>query len=39
MTKTLFALVICARCLWSQEGTGSFPALMEQDPGLPTHTV
>lgn len=39
MTKTLFALVICGTCLWSQEGTGPFPALMEQDPGLPTHTV
>ena len=39
MRKTLFAFVICATCLWSQEGTGPFPALMEQDPGLPTHTI
>lgn len=39
MTKTLFALVCLASCLWGQEGTGPFPAVMEQDPGLPTHTV
>ena len=26
-------------CVWAQEGTGPFPAVMEQDPGLPTHTV
>ena len=39
MTKTLFALVFWATCLWSQEGTGPFPAVMEQDPGLSTHTI
>ena len=39
MTKTVFALVLLASCLWAQEGTGPFPAVMEQDPGLPTHTV
>jgi dienelactone hydrolase len=39
MTKTLFALVSLASCLWGQEGTGPFPAVMEQDPGLTTHTV
>jgi len=37
--KTLVALVGLAACLWGQEGTGPFPAVMEQDPGLPTHTV
>jgi hypothetical protein len=39
MTKTLFALVFWASCLLSQEGTGPFPTVMEQDPGLPTHTI
>ena len=39
MTKTLFALVCLSCCVWAQEGTGPFPAVMEQDPGLPTHTV
>ena len=24
---------------WAQEGTGPYPAILEQDPGLPTHTV
>ena len=39
MTKTLLALAFGALCLWGQEGTGPFPAVMEQDPGLPTHTI
>jgi len=39
MTKTLFALVCLASGLWAQEGTGPFPAVMEQDPGLATHTI
>jgi len=39
MTKTLFALGCLSCCVWAQEGTGPFPAVMEQDPGLPTHTV
>ena len=39
MKKTLFALICAASCLWGQEGTGPFPAVMEQDPGLPTHTI
>lgn len=36
-----FVLAICclAACALGQEGTGPFPALMEPDPGLPTHTV
>ncbi len=39
MTKIVFALVCLASCALGQEGTGPFPAVMEQDPGLPTHTV
>jgi hypothetical protein len=39
MRKTLFALICAGSCLWAQEGTGPFPAVMEQDPGLPTHTI
>ncbi|HXE65107.1 MAG TPA: hypothetical protein VN519_16305 [Bryobacteraceae bacterium] len=39
MTKTLIALVCLASCSWAQEGTGPFPAIVEQDPGLPTHTI
>src|SRR5579871_742729 len=49
MTKTTLALirlvlgclasVWLAACLWGQEGTGPFPAVMEQDPSLPTHTI
>ena len=39
MKKTLFALICAGSCLWAQEGTGPFPAVMEQDPGLPTHTI
>src|SRR5256885_3784885 len=34
--STLFPYTTLFR---SQEGTGPFPALMEQDRGLPTHTV
>src|SRR5262249_51134821 len=37
--KALFALLCLGGCAWGQEGTGAFPATMEQDPGLPTHTV
>jgi dienelactone hydrolase len=37
--KTLFGLICVAACTWGQEGTGPFPALMEHDPGLPSHTV
>ena len=39
MKKMLFALICTASCLWGQEGTGPFPAVMEQDPALPTHTI
>ncbi len=36
-----FAVALClvAACAWGQEGTGPFPAILEQDPSLPTHTV
>ncbi len=37
--KLVFVLGCLAACAWAQEGTGPFPALMEQDAGLPTHTV
>jgi hypothetical protein len=39
MKKTLFGFICMVACLWGQEGTGPFPAVMEQDAGLPTHTV
>jgi dienelactone hydrolase len=39
MTKTLLALVCLASGLWAQEGNGPFPAVMERDTGLPTHTI
>lgn len=39
MKKTLFALICAGSCLWAQEGTGPYPAVMEQDPSLPTHTI
>jgi hypothetical protein len=36
-----FAVVLSlvAACAWGQEGTGPFPAILETDPSLPTHTV
>lgn len=37
--KTLFALACITACAYAQEGTGPFPTVMEQDPGLPTHTI
>ncbi len=39
MKNTLFVLVCAASCLFGQEGNGPFPAVMEQDPSLPTHTI
>jgi hypothetical protein len=39
MKKTLFVLVCAASCLLGQQGNGPFPAVMEQDPSLPTHTI
>lgn len=39
MKKTLFAVAFVTSCLWGQEGNGPFPAVMEQDPSLPTHTI
>ena len=37
--KFAIALSLAAACAWGQEGTGPFPAILEQDPSLPTHTV
>ena len=39
MKNTLFVLVCAASCLFGQEGNGPFPAVMKQDPSLPTHTI
>jgi len=39
MKTTLFALICAVSVLWGQEGTGPFSAVMEQDAGLPTHTI
>ncbi len=39
MKNTLFVLVCATSCLFGQEGNGPFPAVMEQDPSLPTHTI
>src|SRR5579863_17218 len=37
--KIAVALCFLAACAWGQEGTGPYPAILEQDPSLPTHTV
>jgi hypothetical protein len=37
--KIAFAFYLVAACLWAQEGTGPFPAILEQDPSLVTHTI
>lgn len=37
--RLAFALCCFVVCAWAQEGTGHYPALMEQDQGLPTHTI
>jgi dienelactone hydrolase len=36
-----FAVAFClvAACAWGQEGKGGFPAILEQDPSLSTHTI
>lgn len=34
-----FALCMTLASAWAQEGTGSYPAILEQDAGLPAHTV
>jgi len=33
------AVFLVAVCAWGQEGSGPFPAILEQDPGLPGYTV
>src|SRR6185295_10996067 len=37
--KFAVALCLVAAFAWGQEGTGPYPAILEQDPSLPTHTV
>ena len=37
--KFTIALCLLASCGWGQEGTGPFPAILEQDPSLMSHTV
>jgi hypothetical protein len=37
--KLFLAVLVCAICSLAQEGTGPYPAVYENDPGLPTHTV
>ena len=39
MKRVVFGLIAVTACLWGQEGTGQFPAVLEQDTALPTHTV
>jgi hypothetical protein len=39
MRKALLAFACFASTMWGQEGSGPFRAVMEQDPGLPTHTI
>ena len=47
MHRRFFVAILMAAGLWAEtalaqapaEGTGPYPALMEQDPGLPTHTI
>lgn len=37
--KSTFVLCLLAACAWGQEGTGQYPAILEQDSSLPAHTV
>jgi dienelactone hydrolase len=37
--KAFIALCTLAACALAQEGTGPYPAILEQDPSLSTHTV
>ena len=37
--RAAFGLFLMVACAWGQEGTGPFPAILEQDPSLATHTV
>lgn len=39
MKKIAIALLLVSAAASAQEGTGPYPAILEQDPGLPTHTV
>lgn len=37
--RTALTACLLAACAWGQEGTGPYPAILEQDPSLATHTV
>jgi hypothetical protein len=37
--RLTFALCLTITSAWAQEGTGPYPAILEEDAGLPTHTV
>ena len=37
--KPAFLMCLLAASMFAQEGTGPFPAILEKDPGLPTHTI
>src|SRR5581483_3455350 len=37
--KIAYLLGFLAATLAAQEGTGPFPAILEKDPALPTHTI
>src|ERR1022692_488486 len=38
MKRLAAALCLFTACAWG-EGTGQYSAMLEQDPGLPTHTI
>ena len=37
--RVIFAMCLTIASAWAQEGTGAYPAILEQDAGLQTHTV
>lgn len=48
MRPILLTMIVAGTCIWAQptsaaaepsQGSGPFPAVMEQDNGLPTHTI
>jgi dienelactone hydrolase len=39
MMRFVVAVGLFAACAWGQEGLGGFPAILEQDPSLMTHTI
>ena len=38
MKRLAAAVCLFVACAWG-EGTGQYSAMLEQDPGLPTHTI